>query len=321
MSKYELIIINNGQVYSPPVIEPINFETQLKGSPSKLSFKVIKGAKLNFQEGNQVFLKEDGNEVFSGIVFTKSRDKKHHIEVTAYDQTRYFKNKDTLLFENMTATEIIKRVSILAGVKVGNLIDTRYKIKSLVCQNKSYFDMIQDALDLTIRQTGVYYIMYDKYGLLTLDNIENLEFEEIFDENNIENFDYKSTIDDKTYNQIKLLYTSDEKGKTQVFFKQDKDSIKKWGTLQYFEEIDDNSIGETKANILLKLHNKKNRTLSFDTYKYIDGVRAGYRVGLYLNVGDIILQNKLLIKGCSVEYRESSIKTNLEVVGGLLNVI
>ena len=79
---YELIIINKGQVYLPSIIEPVIWEDEIKGSPSKLTFTVVKGDKSNFQEGNIVRFKYKGDNIFYGYVFTKQRDKQHHIEVS-----------------------------------------------------------------------------------------------------------------------------------------------------------------------------------------------------------------------------------------------
>ena len=44
----------------------------------------------------------NGANVFYGYVFKKSRSDNRLIKVTAYDQLRYFKNKDTISYVNKT---------------------------------------------------------------------------------------------------------------------------------------------------------------------------------------------------------------------------
>ena len=88
-------IVNNNVIYEPAVEDGIQWSTERKGSPGKLTFKVMNDNALNITEGNPVSLIVDGQCVFYGYIFTKSRDKNQRISITAYDQLRYFKNKDT----------------------------------------------------------------------------------------------------------------------------------------------------------------------------------------------------------------------------------
>lgn len=93
--KAELFIQHGGTIYEPAVLEGIVWSTERQKQPGKLTFKVVKDAKLNFAEGDAVRLRINGKNVFYGFVFKKQRDKEKTISVTAYDQLRYLKNKDT----------------------------------------------------------------------------------------------------------------------------------------------------------------------------------------------------------------------------------
>ena len=70
--------------------------------------------------------------MFYGFVFTKSRSGRtpNVIEVTAYDQLRYFKNKDTYVYSNKKASDVIKMIAEDFGLSVGALEDTGYVIAS-----------------------------------------------------------------------------------------------------------------------------------------------------------------------------------------------
>ena len=100
------MIQSGGACYYPIVEESISLDWTRKGSPGKLKFSVVKDS---FQEGDPVKLTVDGADMFYGFVFTKSRsgNTPYRIEVTAYDQLRYFKNKDTYTCLNKTASEIV----------------------------------------------------------------------------------------------------------------------------------------------------------------------------------------------------------------------
>ena len=107
----ELLIASGSGLIAPSVEEGIQWTTERAGSPSTLKFTVVKDASIAFEEGDPVRLKVDGKEVFFGFVFTKKRNKEHLIEVTAYDQLRYLKNKDTYVYENKTAGEVVKMIA------------------------------------------------------------------------------------------------------------------------------------------------------------------------------------------------------------------
>ena len=197
MNDYELLIINKGQIYFPSIIDPVSWEDEIKGSPSKLTFKVVKGDKSNFQEGNIVRFRYKDNDIFYGYVFTKKRDKQHHIEVTAYDQMRYLKNKDTLLFENKSATDVINQIAGINQIELGPIADTNIKMKTFTQRDTTYMDMIYSALDIVLTEQKKMYILYDDFGKLTLKNIEDLKVEDfILSDENMENFNYTSSIDE-----------------------------------------------------------------------------------------------------------------------------
>ena len=109
----ELLIGNElgTKAYLPAVKEGIEWTTERKNTPGKLSFEVLKDDALNFSEGSAVRMKENGDEVFFGFVFKQQRAKEQIITVTAYDQLRYLKNKDTIVYENKTADQFLRMIA------------------------------------------------------------------------------------------------------------------------------------------------------------------------------------------------------------------
>lgn len=316
MLYYELLIQHGSKVYQPIVTGEIQWQTERKGKAGSLTFKVVKDSTINFTEGDAVRLKADGKNVFYGFVFQKKRDKEGIITVTAYDQLRYLKNKDTYVYSNKTASEVVQMLAKDFNLQCGTLEDTKFKIESRVEDNQTLFDIIQNALDLTLQNKKEMYVLYDDFGKLTLKNIGNMKVGILIDEDTGENFDYSSSIDGETYNKIKLVYENEESGKREIYIAQDSSHINQWGVLQYFETIDEKTNGKAKADALLSLYNQKTRKLTIKGAFGDVRVKAGTLVAVSLNLGDIVANSFLLVEQAKHSFSESFYTMDLTLRGG-----
>lgn len=312
----ELLISHNNQLYQPIVQEGIQWTTERFGSPSTLKFTVVKDDVIAFQEGDAVRLKVDGKNVFYGFVFTKKRNKKHHIEVTAYDQLRYLKNKDTYVYENKTASQVIRMIADDFGLNLGTVEQTRYVIPSRVEDDQSLFDIIQNALDLELQNKGEMFCLYDDFGKLTLRNIASLKLDILIDVDTAEDFDYTSSIDQQTYDKIKLTYDNDETGEREVYIAQDSANKNQWGVLQHSEKLQKGENGKTKADALLKLYNKKTRNLKVNNCLGDLRCRAGTLVPVQLYLGDVSVSNFLLVEKAVHTFQNNQHLMSLNLRGG-----
>ena len=319
----ELLVANESgsKVYQPAVEEGIEWTTQRAGTPGKLTFKVLKDDILDFTEGSAVRLKVDGDEVFYGFVCTKSRQKDQIITVTAYDQLRYLNNKDTKVYEGKTATQFIQMLAADYRLNVGDMEDTGYVIASRVEENSSLFDMIQNALDLTLTNTGNMFVLFDSFGKLTLKSLGKMRVGDgdnylMIDEETGENFDYKSSIDSQTYNKVKLTYDNEKTGTREVYIAQSGENMNKWGILQYFDTLQKGENGQAKADALLKLYNKKTRNLKIQNAFGDNRVRAGSLIVVNLALGDMSVKNFMLVEKCVHTYNESEHWMTLTLRGG-----
>lgn len=312
----ELLIQNGSKVYIPVVEEGITWQTERKGSPGELKFNVLKDAAINFTEGNVVRMKVDGKNVFYGFIFTKKRSKDGIISVTAYDQLRYFKNKDTYVYTNKTAGECIKMLASDFQMQTGTLEDTGYKIPSRVEENSTFFDMVQNALDMTLENKKQMYVMFDDFGKITLKNISSMILNLLIDEETGENFTYTSSIDTNTFNKVKLTYENEDTGKRDVYIAQDSNNMNNWGVLQYFDTLQKGENGKAKADALLALYNKKTRNLSISKALGDTRVRAGCMVVVQLNLGDVNVQNLMLVEKCKHAFNGSEHFMDLTLRGG-----
>ncbi|HFL3155438.1 TPA: cell wall hydrolase, partial [Clostridioides difficile] len=313
-----LVIAHWEDFYEPAVIDGITWEIERRGSPSKLEFTIAMDDILEFCEGNSVRLYYKGVGIFYGYIFQKKRDKENHIKIVAYDQLRYFKNKDTYVYSNKTASELVKMLAKDFNLKYNVIEDTKYKI-SRIEENKTLFDMILTALDDTLREKKEMYVLYDDFGRLTLKNIASMKLDIVMDNDVIEDFDYNSSIDSDTYTKIKLVRDNEETSKRDVYIAQDSAHIRSWGILQLFETVDKNMSEaeiKQKCDILLKLYNRKTKTLSLKNVLGDIKVRAGCLLFITLNLGDIELQNYMLVEKVKHTFENNSHFMDLTLVDG-----
>lgn len=311
-----MLIENKGIFYAPLVEDGITWSTDRKGAPGQINFSVVMDDTINFTEGNSVTVHLDGKGFFSGFVFDKKHSKDKVISVTAYDQLRYLKNKDTYVYENKTASEIVKMLAADFNLQIGEIEDTGYKIPSRVEDNKSLFDIIQTALDLTLQNRKEMFVLFDSCGKLTLKSISSMKVMLLIDEETAENFNYSSSIDSQTYNQIKLIYDNEETGERDVFITKSGDNIMNWGVLQFFEKLQKGENGKAKAEALLSLYNSKTRTLSINNALGDIRVRAGCMIAVQLDLGDIKLKNMMLVEKCKHTFKQDEHLMDLTLRGG-----
>ena len=274
----EILIQHGSTIQYPAVVEGAKLTLERKGTPGKLTFTVVKDSKLNFQEGDPVKLTLDGTPMFYGFVFIKSRDKDGTIDVTAYDQLRYLKNKDTITEEGLKAPDLLKRIATDFRLNLGTVEDTGYTMETVVEENQTLFDMIQNALDETLLNTGKLYVLYDDVG--------------------------------------SLIYNNEKTGKRELYVAQDGEKINQWGVLQYFEEIQTATGAAAKAEAMLAHYDRKTRKLTIKNAFARPDIRAGSAVMVSLNLGDIIANQYLMAEKVVFTFKEDENMMDLTLVGG-----
>lgn len=316
---YELYIANRGKVQKPVVEGPVTWETTRIGQPGKLTFSVVNDDTLNFQEGNPVIFKANGENVFFGFVFPKSRDKEQIIKVTAYDQLRYFKNKDTYVYTKKKASDVLKMIAKDFNLQAGDIADTGYVIPTRIRENMTLFDIVYDALDLTLMNKRKLYVLYDDFGKLTLKDVEGMKIPDlVLGEFNGQNFNYETDIGTDTYNKVKLYRDNEKTGKREIFIAQDGKNINNWGVLQYFDKVDEETNAKVKAESILKLKNKKTRKLQLKDELGDIRARAGTSsMVLMRDIGDISVKQYMLIEKAKHVFKNDEHWMTLDLRGDI----
>jgi hypothetical protein len=315
---YELLIQHQGAVMLPPVVESVSIEWERQGQPGKLTADIVKTPGLSFQEGDPCRFSVDGTPIFYGFVFEKARkgSMDQVITITVYDQLYYLKNKDTYVYSNKTAAAVIRMIAEDFQLNVGALADTGYTIASRVEDSKTLFDIIQTALDETLKATSQMYVLYDDVGKLTLKNIGDMKLGLLVDNETAGDFDYKTSIASQTYDKVKLSYENKDTGKREIFIAQDGSSINQWGVLQYYEKIDSTANAKAMADALLSLYNTKTRTLKLKDVLGDVRVRAGTMLVVMLGLGDMNLSSYLMVEQVKHTFSNEQHVMDLNMRGG-----
>ena len=313
-----IIVQNANTIYYPVLEEGAEISWERQGSPGKLKFSCVVDENLKIEEGNPVKVNVDDTDIFYGFIFSISRSGSNPkvIEITVYDQLRYFKNKDTYVYSNKKASDVIRMVANDFGLQVGSIEDTGYIIESRTEDNATLFDIVQNALDETLQAKTQMYVMYDDVGKITLKNIENMKLGLVMDVDTIGDYDYASSIDTDTYNQVKITYENKETGKREVFIAKDSSNINKWGLLQYTDTVETSTSGFAKADALLKLYNAKTRNLSISDALGDIRVRGGSSVIVKLDLGDIQVSSFLVVESVTHKFKQDQHLMDLKLRGG-----
>ncbi len=312
------VVINtfSNEMFTLPVEDDLKVVWERKGTPGKITFKAKYEKGFKVEEGNAVAVYINDKKFFYGFVFTRNMDKNNIVSYTAYDQLRYFKNKDTFIYKQKTASEVIKLIGSRFSLNCGRLVDTKYKM-SAVEDNAELFTIIQNALDETLMTKGTLFVLYDECGKIRLSNVSDMKVNScLIDDETAENYTYKTSIDGETYNQIKLVYENKDKGTYDLYVAKSSNSINKWGVLQYLEKIDDPDVGKLKSQAYLKLYNKKTKNLTISGIIGNTSVRAGSLIPVVLTLIDIKIATYMLVEKVTHTFKNNQYTMDLVLSGG-----
>ena len=295
------ITIQNDKNYVPAVVEDVTLERPVD-APAKLTFTVLKDSILNIQEGNPVAFRYKGQNAFYGYIFEKTRSELGVIKITCYDQLRYFKNKDTFSYTGKKYGEVLELLSEDYGVSVGDIEDTGYTIPSRI-EECTVLDMLMNASDETVLNTGQKYVLYDDFGAVCLKSVNSLVTNYLVDRETAESFDYTTSIDKDVYTAFKFAFDDSSTGTRYTVEHHVEEGEEKWGVLMYYEKVtfDSNSkemneaLIREKIGALAEYYSQKNRSFTIKgAYGALD-VRGGSCVLVNMNIGDIELSNFMYV--------------------------
>ncbi|WP_027399102.1 XkdQ/YqbQ family protein [Anaerovorax odorimutans] len=293
----EFLVKVNDRFYEiSELVTKVTYTDKLNDGCSKLEFSYINDD-LIIENGSAVRFKYNNTNIFNGIVFKVSRDDKSEINITAYDQLRYCKAKDTIVANKDTIATLVNKMCNYFNLRKGTVENTGYKLATSVQSDKTWLDIIYTAISDTLISKGKKYVLRDEFGLITLRNLENLKTNLILGDKRLcYGYSYEKSIDDEFYNQIKIYIKGDDSNSSQMVDAKDDFSIKKYGLLQYFEAVDkdtNSAQAKSKADMLLKLYNREYETLNLECLGDAS-IRAGS--SFYVYIKDIDISKRLIVK-------------------------
>lgn len=315
----ELLLLEKGSGRSwdiAPQVQKVTYTTNRTGSPGTLKF-TVNASGISFLEGDAVRFSVDGQIIFLGWVFTKSRDRHAVIDVTCYDQLRYLKASASYCFVGRTAGQIITEIAQDFQLAVGALDDTGYQIPSLIMEEKSCLDIISAALQRTLMATGRLYTFFDDAGTLSLREAGAMVAPGIVGSGSLLlDYTYKTDIDEHTANCVKLVRPNAKTGKGDVFQAEDSGSIARWGLLRRYQTVDEalnDAQAVAQARSMLSYYNRRWRTLKVSSLGLL-GLRAGQMLMMDVpNLGDINLKRLVLLEKVTHSFENNIHTMDFEV--------
>lgn len=310
--KTELIIANksSGKMWEiSNSVSQVTWSTERTGSPGTLKFTVVKSGNLSYTEGDIVRFSVDGQLQFYGWVFTKSKNRWGEIETTCYDRLRYLKTNASYAFYAQKAGEMLAQIAGDLQISTGNITDTGYAIPSFIKEDESCLDILGEAVQQTLLNTGKVYVLYDNGTGLSLQEAAAMKSNIVIGDNSyLTDYTYKTDIDEQTYNSVKLARPNETTGRADVFVAQDTDNIKSWGLLQLYQQVDgDVNDAQVKAQAAasLEYYNRRMRTLKVSSMG-VPGLRAGQMVLMKVQgLGDINLDQYVLLEKVTHTFENS----------------
>ncbi|MBH0330134.1 phage-like element PBSX protein XkdQ [Brevibacillus brevis] len=287
----DIVIDNrNGTMWNlSQIVSSVTWKTSQTGKPSSVELTFIKGGiyqdtsfSINSGDVIRIISLEPKANIFYGYVFEIEEGQDEDVKVKAYDQIRYLMANDTYVFKNVTATEVLRRIASDFNLKTGELEDTRYKIPAMIEDGKKLLDIICNALDKTLLNTGKKYILLDDFGSLSLRNTDNMLLDFIVgDQSLMVDYNFIRSIEE-SYNRVKLVQDNNKTKKRDVYIVQDSSNIAKWGKLQLYQKVDDGLNRAQVNQILQTLIQTKNREMKKFRIEALGDVRV--RAGNYVRI-------------------------------------
>lgn len=301
--KCELLIANkrSGKIWDVVnCTQTASWTTNRTGSPGTFKFTLNKCADIAFLEGDVVRFSVDGELQFYGWVFTKVKNRWDEIEVTCYDRLRYLKANASYAFYDYKVGDMISQIAADFQLDVGNVADTGYAIPSFIKEDETVLDMIGEAVQQTLLNTGKIYVFYDDGNGLALTEAADMISPVMIGERSLlTEYEYKTDIDEQTYNSVKLARPNEETGRADVVIAEDSANIGQWGLLQLYQTVDgdvNDAQMKAQAQASLAYYNRRMRTVKVNSLG-VPGLRAGQMVLMKVpGLGDINLDQYVLLE-------------------------
>nr|DAW50961.1 MAG TPA: 43 kDa tail protein [Caudoviricetes sp.] len=307
----EVLIQSGSKVYQPELEGEITWSLERTGAAGKLEFNAIDDGTLKLKYGSPVRFKYFGKNVFWGYIFT-IKPNGDTFSVTAYDQLRYFKNKDVMIYKKKTYSQLLKQIAKKYSLSCGTIVNTKYAIPKRI-EEGTLFDILGNAADLTKKETGKTYILYDNFGKLNLRKLSGMRLNLLIDKSTAQSFEYEGTIDGETYNRIKLYTDSTKTGVRKVYIRNNTSKQNQWGILQYTEKASHTNKDKIKkeTKTLMKKYARPEKKLSVSGCLGDVRVRPGCSLMVQIDAGMEKVNSYMYVEKATHKWSDDSYMMDL----------
>ncbi len=298
------------------MLRSVTFFSNMDLSPNRLVFSYYNPEKdIGPENGATVKFYYENKPIFLGYVFSVKRDDTDEIQVTAYDQLRYLRAKDSMTIEGMTLDQLIRKIGNSFRLKIGSLEPTGYVLPGAVYENKTLLDMIGQGISDTLYFQKKRFILYDSFGSLTLKNIEKMKLDLLFgDESFMTGYRYTRSIDQDTYTQVKLNKIDRKTSYIRPYVVNSEPEIEKWGVLQYTETAE-KDLNEEQIRMLARqiLNQKKKETKEFSV-NTLGNIAVMGGSSIMVAIGDLAIRKYYAVKEVTHLFQKESYTMRMELI-------
>ena len=265
------------------VCEQINLTWELEGNAGTMETSYVEDSKVDLVEGDVVSLKVDGDYLFYGWVFKRTKSAHDSVKLKIYDIKRYLAYKDVDVTGNETLDELFVRVCTMMKIEHKVIHTSSFTIPSKIHDGETYNNILQYAIDQTFIGTGERFCIRANGPVLELVCCDKQLTDLVLgDRSLVSDFQYSSDIEN-TYTAFKVqreVASESEKGKKKddltatqkvvlrkTLVAQDEENVKKWGVLQWYEKKDSKWTDAQLAQhleLLKSAYGKETKSLKLD---------------------------------------------------------
>lgn len=228
------------------IVESVSLSTSIGTQCGRAELRIIgDGAEYSF--GGRLHIMDGDTGIFLGYLFSISMQDADRFTAVFYDQTRYLKNVDVLVVKDMTASDLFNEIcdgviqtkdgnSYERKLKKGTVDASTYKLPAEVYEGRPLWDVLAEAIEMTLAYEKKLFIIRDNYGELEFRNVENLQSDFIIDANDgVLGYNLNIGIDKNTFTRARIGYENKD-AEQREWGVEDAPSeyIDQWGILQYY---------------------------------------------------------------------------------------
>lgn len=221
------------------IVENLTISTTITASAGKCEMSII-GDGASFHFGSCLNVYDGDVEIFRGYLFSVSMQDVNRFSAVFYDQTRYLRNVDCVVYKKITASDLFRMICEENELETGAIDESEYILPATVSEGKSLWDTLQEAIDMEAAYKKRLFVIRDNAGKLEFRDIENLRTDFIVDDEGITmGFDVTRGIDKNSFNRVKVGFEDENTNSRRWAIKENSDYLGEWGRLQYYQLLRD----------------------------------------------------------------------------------